>query len=569
MPRGRMKRKDTSTIATSYKYAIQPVGALPNAVWLVAKAMNGLWNKLVEAHDAMLDSLPENAAPDDWRAAYVRFLDGVSKAAAEKKGIPAVPPNTTTAYLITRDYGDELNLEFSQKWAVYERFKTAIQNFRNPKMNAGKPRPHHGLKFINLPFRCETGGVETAWVQRPDNRIYVRLVDQAIYQGKHSEAKHYYGSRGHFDIRNPQTGEMERVSFTIPLHRPMPSDTIIKSMSLVGEHLGALGWRWGFAFTVNHQPVIQSTPTTGRSVGIDLGWRVRGESLRIATLWDGARATEILLPLDLSSANDRRLQRRIRHNGGEYEHTRHLRGIWILQERLDTAKDEAKQSLASVRRENLPEAAVRSLNALQKMGRAGLRRLRWALSEAGITLDCLEEWHAIDERLSKRIRKAQLDWEQSKLATYDQLGDWIARHYDYAVIEKMSLRELAEEETSAYDGALHQARKFRQAAGLYKLRLILKRNFAKYGKAENLVEVSAVDTTRKHHSGTGTAQPSPELIVRYTGGQIEDQDINAAINLWQKLPYEARAAPTSPAAVDRSQLTRVVMPISALKSAAN
>jgi hypothetical protein len=73
----------------------------------------------------------------------------------------------------------------------------------------------------------------------------------------------------------------------VVIHRPMPSGGVIRRASLIRERLG-LAWRYRLVLTVA-QPHAPASVSIGRpSVGIDMGWRLVPEGLRVA-FWADTR----------------------------------------------------------------------------------------------------------------------------------------------------------------------------------------------------------------------------------------------------------------------------------------
>ena len=79
------------------------------------------------------------------------------------------------------------------------------------------------------------------------------------------------------------------------LHRPLPEKGVIRSVSFVRERVG-LNWRHRVLLTVTESASVDPS-TSGKGVGVDLGWRLMPEGLRVA-YWaseDGCSG-ELLLP---------------------------------------------------------------------------------------------------------------------------------------------------------------------------------------------------------------------------------------------------------------------------------
>jgi hypothetical protein len=90
-------------------------------------------------------------------------------------------------------------------------------------------------------------------------------------------------ARSRVRIRVASTQEQLPVWFEIPvvIHRPMPSDGLIRRASLIRERLG-LAWRYRLILTVARAQAPASVSRERPSIGIDIGWRLVPEGLRVA-----------------------------------------------------------------------------------------------------------------------------------------------------------------------------------------------------------------------------------------------------------------------------------------------
>jgi len=90
-------------------------------------------------------------------------------------------------------------------------------------------------------------------------------------------------SRTRVRFRVASTVEQLPIWFEIPvvIHRPIPLEGVIRSASLIRERLG-LAWRYRLILTVA-RPQVPALVSMGRpSIGIDVGWRLMREGLRVA-----------------------------------------------------------------------------------------------------------------------------------------------------------------------------------------------------------------------------------------------------------------------------------------------
>jgi hypothetical protein len=168
------------------------------------------------------------------------------------------------------------------------------------------PHLHRRLDRIALSHRFSGGGIALA--KLIDNTRASRFTLQSSedwiparggpdgHGVPHSPNRRHW--RGRFKLG------AETIDFSLALHRPLPSDAILKRASWLGERAGDR-WFWHLALTIEEHPVASARSATTPCAGLDLGWRLLGEGtkheyLRIGMLWDSeGRAIELRLPLCL------------------------------------------------------------------------------------------------------------------------------------------------------------------------------------------------------------------------------------------------------------------------------
>lgn len=575
----------------NYQFGCEITGDPPHAVWDCARAMQALWNELVDAHDAARQSCGlsmsreeeesiiaaaetrgvgitelrkeekarrKAADKDAVRAAYARFIDGAKDAIASKE---------TTAYQIAQNRGAELGLPSGPKWEVYNRFKNALKRWRSSKGEAGPPHKQRRLDAINIPYITQSGGIEIDWLWEGGDRrpIHVRPVAEDAYDTDARANVRRRGTRGRFDVpciacRTTGAESCEAckgehsvsVPLEVTLHRPIPDDAILKRVSLCGINNGALGWKWSLLLALEVPPCPVELPATPRAAGLDMGWRKREDGLRLGVLWESSGAREIFLPFNLANRSERKQMERF----GETEVTRDIRGVWDLQRAQDEALESVKTQLRAEQKGAWPEDAREAMSGIVKMRAGGLRRLRRMLFDGGVSMDYLDDWYFRHDEIARRIRKAQIRIFATRNAIYRNLAAWIARHYTMIAWESdLRMKDLAENESNEY--AIIEAQKHRQFAGLSILR-----GYVKEKMGERLPKISGKYSTQECSVCGGHIEPGKAMILTCENGHRNDQDINAARVLFGRLPEELRAVAGVPASVDRSQILGNIRPIS-------
>lgn len=455
------------------KYRAYP-RAIPDSLWQTARTQQRLWNDLSSCWKHTTDlaaALPARKKSfwtqfDEWAAALVKTsgLDWVNG--------PAV----------------------LDRLRVITRAKKA-------------PRFHGGLRRIHLAHRFTSGGMPLG--NAIDNPRLARLclISAADWQPKrqsHSPNRTHW--RGRFGIGD------ECIEFSMALHRPLPSNAILKAAGWLGENVGGK-WFWYLALTVEEPAaaaMIGANFEKRPIAAIDLGWRKfnaaggRRGYLRVGLLRDSqSRAIEMRLPLAIKP--------------GRLKETRSLAAIAELQSAAGAQIQAAKQAI----------------KAPPLIGRRGLFKRLSELDDGHRTMVKL----AIDEhdRLMRRALHLQFRLRERRRWYYRNLTHWLCRRYQAIAIEDIAMPALS---AKADHPALQNAARYRNYAAVAELRNALKTVAPKYGC--RIIEASAVDSTVMCHLCGIKRDASPELVLQCPNGHEWDQDHNAALNLLSQITGESR-----------------------------
>ena len=523
MPRARL-RPDFER--RNYTYDCQIRGPVPQAVWDTARAMQTLWNGLVERHDALTAPWDIETTHAEQRAGYTTFWQ--------------------EAYSYVRDEGDRLALPCWPKWHIYESFQAAQRRWT--RHLGGKPRAHHGLRTILVPHRTDAGGVPTAWLWRDTPSKHTALLPP---------------DPGHHPVNGYTTVGGTRIPLRIFLHRPFPDGAMLKRIALLGHYEPSFrterkdGWQWRIQFALEIPPFPQA-PRVGRSGGLDLGWRVQKDGLRIAVLTDGMHCWEWRLPWDMANARQRRRQTwGVEHGLPALETTGNWQRLWAWQGDIDAQLDACKRALLGIEKHAWPDAALQLWQGHVKMRAGGLRRLARMLQQHDIAVPLLEAWLMEHTLRQRRFRGAQLRLLRQRNSLYRLLADWLARSFDVLSWEgDLNLKKMAEDVTDQI--ALEHAKKYRQMAGLSVLRQDIREALAKRGR--RLVETPAAWTTRRCsvEGCDGLIVPTAALQLQCSNGHWEDTDVNSAANLWVAIPRAIRSTSRIVPLIDRVPLERSI-----------
>ncbi len=503
MPRKKLRPENRPLV---YAYDIKITGDVPEIVFQTAKAQRELWNWMATENQRLTDSL-KDADKAEKKAAYEVFWE--------------------QAYSHVRNTGDDLGLPCWAKWQVYESFQKSHRMWA--KKQAGIPSIKRGLRKINIEHRTQSGGEPISWLYEYRDK-------------KHTCIRRSSGlARGHFSINDT------RIPFEVVMHRPPDPAAILKRYSLCGQYEPAFReWRWKIILLVEYPP--QDIVHGNAVFGLDLGYRRHEDGLRLGVLYHPKGSYEIYLPFNLANRSERKQMERF----PESEATRDIRQVWEMQSRQDYLLEECKAQLREIEKDNWPEAARASMSGIVKMRAGGLRRLRKELFDAGISLEFFESWYTRHVEMSKRIRKAQIRIQATKNALYRNIAAWLSRHCAVLAWEDdLDLKEIAESDTDQI--AIKEAQKYRQYAGLFRLR-----SFIREKMNDRIPKIEGAYSTQECEHCGGHIEPGPAVILTCENGHRCDQDLNAARVLFHRLASEIKETPGNLPAVDRAQVARSI-----------
>jgi hypothetical protein len=217
------------------------------------------------------------------------------------------------------------------------------------------------------------------------------------------------------------------VSMPAVLHRPLPQGGVIRGVSFVRERVG-LNWRYRVLITVS-EPAFPSSPKSDKAVGMDLGWRLTSEGLRVA-FWAGedGQHGEVVLPAsDLSE----------------------FKRIGSLQAAIVSAHEHARSLLkAFVDRHSMPnELRELSEEALRSSSPRALAQLFDAWEESRFRADRrvftgLRAWHKQHIHLWTWQANLRDQILRSRRELYRRFAADISNRYGSVFVNDIQLRSL-------------------------------------------------------------------------------------------------------------------------------
>lgn len=471
-----------------YRFAVTSAD-IPESMWAQAKLMQALWNRLCEMHAEVRASISETTPEEERKAKWAQFeLD--ARASAKAAGLR-----------------QECDAD------VLDRFtKACVAAAREPARGWPKPR---GLS-VSIRHRYGGGGTplptivsdraKRVRVNGPVSFSALGRQRNAARKGADSRFRH-----GVFQLNNG-----DNIRFTIQQHEPINPGAIVKSVRWVGRRAVAFGWTW-WLIVQTEEPPVERVPT-GRACGIDVGWRKRGDALRLAFLADDTGTKrELLLPLDFSTKQTRR--ERIRRPHFEHQPQNHAE-LRDLARQRDERLEELKADL---------RALLSPLPAgFDKMRGRGLVRLMHELPDTeSIARQRIEQWREWDRPRFRRETRARQRFAQRRVDLYRNLAAEIAKTYDTINVEAVGVKRMIEDDER--DPALKAADRYHQIAAPSDFLRCLSNAARKYGS--QFVRKDAKKTTTTCSDCGAEMTSGADLMQRCVNGHLLDQDENAARNL--------------------------------------
>lgn len=480
MPRKRVR--DWMQIV--YKYAVVHA-EIPEGMWQQARKMQDLWNHLAREHQKRRELISAEGLDDTARSAlWARWRD-------------------VDSLEIAKSY--ELRQESDVD--ILDRFNKACAACgSDPKR--GWPRPG-GFK-VSIRHRFTGGGrpVANLCSTRCAN---VRVSSRLDFDGTDKQLV-----CGTFRLNND-----DQIRFRAVIHRPIPPGCIVKQFRWLGRYSKAFGWSWAIAVTVEVPPGPERR-RTGKVAALDVGWRRRGDALRVAYLVDSCGyQEEILLPLDFSTHDSRKQRLKYpqwNHIPETHEELRALAG------RRDKHFDETKAQVAALLSQELTPPGF---DKMRSRGLLNMLHPETGLPAAHPARAVIELWRTADRPHLRTFARASERFARHRQDVYRRVALRLASEYDEIGVEKVEIKEMIK--TSDKSAALQAADRNHQIAATADFLLHLAAACRKTGSKYQLLV--AADSTQTCCICGGVVAHTSNLLATCVNGHELDQDENAARNL--------------------------------------
>ena len=512
-------KKRTNTISKVFKFGARPLGELPEEFWQTAKQMQFIWNDLVQMR---------NKLTDNFGRLGIGGKENVKKRIEFWEQFDKIWRN----YLKSSDIKNRLGGD--EREFLQMKFETADKMAKKEKTGLKK---QFALDRIYFRHRYSGGGNPIDKFKRQGGNKFSFDFPISDFYYTNTERKRRIG-RGLFGVMKDR-----KPVFTFPfsavIHREIPDNTIVKSVSWVGKRLKNSGinktnlpvsqrdWVWSIDVSVEIPQSKEAVFRSGRIAALDVGWRkINDDFLRIGVIQDtDGNQIEIRTPINhLSNAvKDGKL-------------AASLKEIFEIDERKGNLVEATKTELTKI-----------GIKNLTKMREGGLFRLKNQLTETGENIEALEildnfadlflPLASIRVRSFDRLNKYR-DW------LYQNIANWLSNNYDALIWEgKLNLKKMAEdrknlnEVETVKDYEMEKIRrmsaKYRNFASIYGFRDYLKKAFTKQGKS--IIDGVTAYTSRKCNECGDIVEKFANVEFICPNGHSFDRDFNAAKNLLNQI----------------------------------
>ena len=302
------------------------------------------------------------------------------------------------------------------------------------------------------------------------------------------------------------------VPFT--MHRPIPSNSIIKWVFLLRNKVASKD-KWSICFVLsNDTGWAKSDLSTTGIVGVDLGWRITEQGLRVAC-WAGDDGQEGTLTLPISDIN-------------RWQKAKDLQSI--RSQNFDIIKDSLIKWL---KLNNIPEwlkEQVKTIKKWRSQNRLARVIIKWDRFEGDEQIYTeLEAWRKQDKHLWEweyNQRRKAIVWRED---TYRNFTAMLSRKYKTVCLEKINWSDFMAK-VPVEDNDNGRSKKNLRIASPGQLSKILSERF------REVVRVNPAYTSKKcNNCGTiNEYKKEGDLFLECNVcGKKYDRDFNAAKNLME------------------------------------
>lgn len=450
-------------------------------------------------------------------------------------------------------------------WGTYLLAEAAVEaSAKMPLRDGAAPNDPHFVRWtgdaaVGVQIQQQAGNAPfmSANIFGNDNRIRIAPVSECAWHAL-SRGERRRAQRTTLSLRIGSEGRAPIwAEWPMVMHRPLPEEGVIKRASVHVQKVGPTE-EWSVVITVDTSAVRSPQSAAEGAVSVDVGWRVIGDEIRVAT-WRGSDGAtgELRLtaqdlwnlrkPAELQSVRDK-LFNEAKHGLSSWMNAQESIPAWLMDGAKTLPQWESPSKLAALVikwRENHFDGDG------EVFGRAPTR----AEQESSARGVGMEGWRWHDKHIwssQENLRKQSL---RRRREVYRIFAAKLANKYRTLVLEDFDLRSVARRSSKAEN---ETARANRQLVATSELRNVLVNAFRMRGGTDE--EVPAEDSTHTCAvCGLIENFDAAATVHHACGGcgAVWDQDENAAIVLlarWERIKRERLSAAqnTGPARNDEN-----------------
>jgi hypothetical protein len=378
-----------------------------------------------------------------------------------------------------------------------------------------KPRPWNGTGTVCVYFQK---GLNVSGVFGDNGRLQIDPIPEDAWKSPSRSVRRQL-ARTRVRMRIAADADLSPVWLELPMtmHRPLPDRGVIRWASIVREQVG-LSFRHRLLLTVREPAPPNAIERPGEAVGVDVGWRVTPDGLRVAYWYgaDGNHGALVLSHSDLAA----------------------FRQIDSLQSTITAAHDQARsflQSYANSHKVPEPLAALGAAALASSSPRALVRMFQeWQANRYLVDAKAfarISAWHKQHVHLWTWQANLRDQLIRKRRELYRRFAADLARRYRSVFLNDVQLRRISAR-PPAVRATIPAQRQYRFIAAISVLFRIVQHAFEKQGGA--MIRVKAEHATMSCHTCGVVDQWNPAATLTHTCsncGITWDQDYNAARNV--------------------------------------
>lgn len=511
------------------------------------RLMDSLWNRLIDINDDFVSRYLSRIAEDhEFAGAKIQYDDLVSSnapssaVAAAKKQLAISQKNATRRLAVELRELEALRREEVKVarqnsglwWGNYNAVVRSFERARSAAIRGGNTmRRRSGEDNGRITNTLQGGADVEALYDGSLSQVMVRPPSGRAWSAESRGERRRLQRTTLSATVFVRDGERRTVIWPLIMHRPIPPDCRVKEVVITRRRISGR-WRWAVSFMCTRlAEAPASASATSKRVGVDIGWRLVPEGLRVAAVVaSGELPRFIILPADLleSFALVDELRARV--------HASTVHGLGLLQGVDAQAYAQPFQALLRDY-QSIPEKRATHLKAFCQ-GPFFLEQQSEAIDSN------LLAWRKEFKRLSTWLSNQQKKVIARRNHFYQNIVIAVLDGTSEVVINDVKLGEIAARKSRVSNGPFvpNRASRYRNVAAPSELVRALKLQAAKRGI--NFTKVQADSPVRCPECGSTSRKTRADVLPQICANcdTSFDQDVAACQSILAPVTRASKAA---------------------------